>query len=704
MTQSASKDALKKLEEQLTCAICLDSYKEPKLLQCFHVFCEKCLVRLVVQDRQGQLSVRCPTCRRSILLPAASVSGLQSAFHIHHLFEIQEAFEKNKESQATTTDHAAQAVSADDSEKPLPPKKSTFRCPFHKERELELYCETCEELICFHCTVRLHNGHQYDLVSEVFEKHKSEITASLEPVEKQLGTVSEALEQLETCCEQITDQRATIEGNIHETFQRLHEALDVRRTELIGQLNLMTQQKMKTLAAQRDETEIIQIQLKSCVEFVRESLRTGSQGEVMNMKKPVVTQIKKLTANLKPDTLKTTELADMKFTAASLPIQQFGKVYHQVSQEKCYISTKGTKGIQDAVVEEETTEILHVVDEHGEPCVVPVESVDCELVSKITAKKTKCHTKQVENGRYEFNYKPTTRGRHHLHIKVEGEHIKGSPFSVIAISSTVKTIGGLEGPWGITFNQRGEVIVAESDGHHVSILSPRGEKLGKFGSRGSGRAELKRPCGVAVDDDDNILVVDGDNHRIQKFTSDGQFVKTAGSKGTGRLQFSFPVGVAIHPHNKKVYVADCSNHRIQILNPDLTFSSTFGNPGSANGQFNSPWDVAFDNTGLVYVADCLNHHIQVFTTEGTYLRKFGNHGRGNGQLNLPSSVAIDTDNAVYVTERENQRVSVFSSCGTFLTSFGVKGRRLNILFGIAVDKSGKIYIGETLNNCLHIFY
>ena len=461
--QSVAKQALKKLKDQLTCAICLDSYKEPKLLQCFHVFCEKCLVRLVVQDQQGQLSVRCPTCRRSTLLPAASVSGLQSAFHIHHLFEIQEAFEKVKEPQniqcqkCTKASHVAtnfcrgcgkficarcSEVHADwedfsshevvgltnlkhDVTRLVPTKKVSY-CTKHRDKELELYCETCEELICLYCTVQLHRGHQYDLVNDTFEKHKSEITASLEPIHKQLGTVNEALEMLDTSREQIPDQRAAIEADIHKTFQRLNEALDVRRTELIGQLNLMTEQKMKTLAAQRDEVEMIQIQLKSCVEFVRESLRIGSQGEVMNMKKPVVTQIKKLTADLKPDTLKTTIT---KFTAASLPIQQFGKVYlQQLSPEKCYVSTKG---MQTAVVEEETTAILHVVDVHGEPCVVPVESVDCELVSKITAKKTKCHTKQSENGRYEINYAPTTRGRHHLHIKVVGEHIKGSPFPVM---------------------------------------------------------------------------------------------------------------------------------------------------------------------------------------------------------------------------------------------------------------------------------
>ena len=101
MSQAATLNhALKKLKDQLTCAICLDAFKDPKLLQCFHVYCKDCLQRLVVQDRQGQLSLRCPTCRQSTLLPpATSVSGLQPAFHIRHLFEIQEALEMMKQTE-----------------------------------------------------------------------------------------------------------------------------------------------------------------------------------------------------------------------------------------------------------------------------------------------------------------------------------------------------------------------------------------------------------------------------------------------------------------------------------------------------------------------------------------------------------------------------------------------------------------------------
>ena len=93
---SVAEQVLKKVADQLTCAICLEDYKEPKLLQCFHVYCRKCLEWLVLRDAQGPLSLRCPSCRRSTLLPPSSVSGLQPAFHVHHWFEFRDTLVKVK--------------------------------------------------------------------------------------------------------------------------------------------------------------------------------------------------------------------------------------------------------------------------------------------------------------------------------------------------------------------------------------------------------------------------------------------------------------------------------------------------------------------------------------------------------------------------------------------------------------------------------
>ncbi len=59
---------------------------------------------------------------------------------------------------------------------------------------------------------------------------------SLEPMEKKLKTIHIALAELDTRSGEISDQRVTIEAIIHDTIRRLHEILDIRKTELIGQL------------------------------------------------------------------------------------------------------------------------------------------------------------------------------------------------------------------------------------------------------------------------------------------------------------------------------------------------------------------------------------------------------------------------------------------------------------------------------------
>ncbi len=68
--------ALEKLEDQLNCSICLDTYTNPKQLQCHHIYCQQCLIRLVIQDQQRQLSLTCPSCCQVTLLPASGVAGI----------------------------------------------------------------------------------------------------------------------------------------------------------------------------------------------------------------------------------------------------------------------------------------------------------------------------------------------------------------------------------------------------------------------------------------------------------------------------------------------------------------------------------------------------------------------------------------------------------------------------------------------------
>ena len=670
-SHAVAKQALKKLEDQLTCTICLSAFKDPKLLQCFHVYCKDCLQQLVVKDQQGQLSLRCPTCRQFTLLPpmATDTSSLQSAFHINHLLEIQDALERlkepkqvkcekcNKDRLATSycrdcgkficaacvtvhgdwDEYAKHEIVAleqlENKVKQLDTlKKVTLYCSLHQGKELELYCETCEELICHNCTVKKHREHQYDLVSDTFEKHKAEITESLEPVGEQLGAVRKAVEQLEVRSHNLNIQQAAVKANIQQQVQQLIDILQTRKTELISQVDQHFQMKIKNLAAQKDELEAVETQLATCQSFVKDSLKTGSEGEVLKLKKGVMKQMKEITDNFTPDMLPPCEPANIKFVSSPFllasQLQQFGKLFlQQVCPENCYATGKG---VEVAEPGESATAVLHIADHKGSAYNTPVESVTGELVSETTGDKVECSVKKTEASQYEIRYQPPNQRRHQLHIKVEGEHIKGSPFPITVklpvqkLGAPFKTVSGFNEPLGVTVNQKGEVIVTEGRVHCVSICTPTGEKIQTFGSHGSENGQFDRPRSVAMDGDGNILVGDKNNHRIQKFTSAGNFITTVGKQGNKPLEFNSPYGIAVHPLNNKVYVTDNHNHRVQILNPDLTFSSSFGSRGYGTGQFVSPWGVAIDCTGNVHVVDYGNNRIQVFTAEGEYLRKFGN--------------------------------------------------------------------------------
>ena len=263
---------------------------------------------------------------------------------------------------------------------------------------------------------------------------------------------------------------------------------------------------------------------------------------------------------------------------------------------------------------------LRTLDQYKMPHKIHTNKIICELVSNIDNTRIYGKVRQVKDNQTEVSYRPTLVGRHQLHIKIDGKHIKGSPFAATVripiekLGTPIKIIAGLKWPWGVVINKKGEILIAEN---HVSIFSQFGEKLRSFWSYGSGQGQFNCPRGVAVDDDGNILVADAWNHCIQKFTEDGMFLAAIGVEGNKALQFNYPAGITIHPISKKVYVVDSNNHCIQILNPDLTSHSMFCSKGSGSGQFNHPRGIAFDNEQNVYVSkNCSDTHVQVFSSSG----------------------------------------------------------------------------------------
>ena len=307
--------------------------------------------------------------------------------------------------------------------------------------------------------------------------------------------------------------------------------------------------------------------------------------------------------------------------------------------------------------------------------------------------------------RYEVSYTPVSRGQHKLRVQVNDREIRGSPFTITVypdptqLGHPVRTVTGLDSPYGIAFNSCGEAVISEDLGHRVSIFDKRGQKIRTFGSRGDSPHQMKYPSGIAIDGTDNIYV--SSYHKLQKFTSSGELIKCVGQEGRKEGEFNDPRGVTLY--NNQVYVCDRNNDRIQVFDLDLNFVRSIGSHGTGRGEFDTPHDVKFDTAGNMYVAEWGNERVQVMDISGHFIRLFGQEGEG--KLDKPSALHI-ADKFVYVSDLSSHCIVVYETSGQFVTKFGRRGHKEGELISpycITSCTDGFIHVCDYSNNRVQIF-
>ena len=673
--------SLVELEEQLKCPVCLELYTDPKILPCHHSFCQECLEKMP-KEREARGDTYyffCPTCRQYIMVPIEGVGAFPVAFTLNNFKKITQnlKIKASDPQQVTCIDH---------------------------DKPLEVFCETCETIICFHCVVRTHKDHKYDLVSDCYPKHYQMLHNSLKPVKGKKEALKKVLSDL---AEREGEIRGRGEGVLEEIHGMVEEMIGILRQserKLTEQVKRVTDGKLKVLSGQTKSVQMGLSLLEGVEDYVEQSLKTGTHQQVLRSKKQMMEHISEVTMQINVEELRPIEKDDLRLIKESAEtlksLHHIGTVsYTALQQCKVKIVVKEQKSSFSLLMEAVDSSLVSVPASSLRFNLVPVGKGDEPIHTTVT-------TTSTHPGVYRIHCNPSTRGTHTVKVQVYDVQLEDTsvfiPFNPYLDNITpVGTINGLNDPWRVAISDDGHVIVTENNGHCVTILDNEGKKVKSFGGEGgSGDVMLINPCGVAITPDNFILVSDG-KHRIQKISMDGDQVASVGEKGSGRRQFNTLDGIAISPMTGQVYIADSGNHRIQVLNPDLTFSHSFGKKGSANGQFMNPCDIAIDSQGLVYIADTGNHRIQKFTSNGKFMARFNSYGSGPGQLDRPSGITIDTAGTglVYVSEGGNDRVSVFTSDGKFVNSFGQFCHPI----GITLGKEGLLYICDYGNNEIKLF-
>ena len=408
------------------------------------------------------------------------------------------------------------------------------------------------------------------------------------------------------------------------------------------------------------------------------------------------------------------------FLHPSLPPSLSHHLSQQLASYTCHVSGPD---LQSATANHPTHVIVKLTDSSNRPCSVPQKvTAQLELISKATPtsggrwpwSKKEHNTKPpavhaavatTSPSRYEVSYTAISRGQHKLHVQLNDLEINGSPFSLTVypdpsqLAHPVRVVTGLNGPYGIALNSRGEMIVSECGGHQIAIFDFRGQRIRTFGSCGDSPEQMKYPSGIAIDDMDNIYVSSED--KLQKFTSSGELVKCVGQEDSKEGEFNDLRGVALY--NNQVYVCDRDNHRIQVLDLDLNFIQSIGSHGKGRGEFDSPCDVKFDTDGLLYAAVIGNAGVQVLDRSGHFIRVFGD--KGEDILRGPSALHI-VDKYVYVSDHLGQCIIVYETSGQFVTSFGRYGQKEGEFIGPYCTTScadGFIYVCDFHNKRVEIF-
>jgi len=528
-------------------------------------------------------------------------------------------------------------------------------------------------------------------------KHREELKKITAPVEGMIRNVSIAYDSIDKVRKKIRQQGEELNKKIDQHYDRVVHKLMEQKEELKQQVHDTVSQKVKAVRTQLEEVECAQAEVLSMKEL-NDAVEKSSDQEVLSVKEQVIDHMQQINEKYMRLNLHQVKWESVEFVPTKQPFPQFGFLRSTATPN---LNNCKVVDLPKYAIKGKMTEFTVITRDDNGGCCFGHVSVLLDKINDTT------QVKDNNDGSYMVSFVSQKIGGIKLSVFVNGQQIKGSPYSVTVKDytsvkkprMTVNNDGNMGQPWGIAFGQNGIWAVADCSNHCVRVFDGKNHLVKKFGMHGSSRGLFYYPQGVTFDSDNRLYVADCYNHRIQKFTTDGKFLFHFGSVGSENGKLKYPNGLIVH--DGKVYVSDRDNHRISVFKTDGKFHHTIG-----SGQLGTPFDVTVNGNNQLHVADYHNNCIHTFTLDGNYLRTFGIYGNGRGQLIGPYAVTVDLYGFIFVADTNNHRISIFDKDGNYVHHFGSQKSatgQFSFPYGIAMNADGDIYVSDHINNRIQIF-
>ena len=738
------KTFLDNIYEHVCCPVCMNRFTNPKLLPCLHTFCLHCLQR--IQATSGiRDAILCPECRRNVAIPGnGDLNTLPTNFRLNSLLDALPVTEcktrgvkcgncdKTRQQSAycftccsfwcydclpfhngirTNKEHHVLALKDfrdEDFENIL--KQPPF-CAKHEEK-LKFFCQLCKTAICYSCAVTDHEGHAKIDLEDAAKERKLRIVRAVEFKKRKAQNKVTRIAKLGETCIQVQEKAARIKSDIQQFTNNLIAAIEAKKNDIFDEVEMKAKQCLEHLGEKRREIEVEIKKDQTAIEKSDMILKRSTSAQIMQPNDFLDELFRE--EGEQEDTVDHNgeHVIDFYFQRNE---KLFNDVYARqlgfLKRKTCpKESTVEGKGISEGTVGLKAEIVVKTRNIQGKQFYDENNHVTMEIRNH---ERYDCSTKPQnhdnKDGSYKISYFAKERGPCQASVKVNGEHVRGSPFKtelkprlfkpVLSFGKPGSADGMLSGPWGIAVNEKDEIAVTDFDNHRIQIFKSDGTHLRSFGRQGNQQGQFNMPSGIAfynnhiivsdtfnhriqifddqghyldqfgekgkldhqlhssrglsIDSDGNIIVADSGNRSIKIFTLDGRFLRRIGDEG------SFISPFHCIQHDNYFIVSEFGDHGIKVFDKQGKFVSKFGKRGDGDGEFYRPFCLSVDRAGHLLVCDSWNHRVQVFKLNGEFVTKFGASGKEEGKFNMPISTAILSDGRVIVTGRDNHRVQVF---------------------------------------------
>ena len=731
---------LNNLHEEVSCSVCMCKYTDPKQLPCLHSFCLHCLNG--IQRTSGRRDkIACPECRHEFNVPDnGNLNALPTNFRINSLLDVLaikecnttgvkcgNCDERTKQSHycfqccdfwceeciglhnriKANKDHYALALEdfQDQDFQNILKRPECCPIPGHEKKEIEFFCNICKVAICNACALTNHDGHGKILLEQAANERKLRVKSAIESRRKRAQTKRSKITKLDKSLGEVQEQAARVKRNVQEFADSIIAAIEAKKLEIFDDVERRTKASLQEIGKQKKQIEEQAKGHESEIENTETLLKRSTSAQLMQPNE------------LMDKILKEENNQENRSDSDDCSFQKFDfvknhKLFELVSAEqigslktRAQLSSADGKGINEAFVGLEAQLEVTTRNAEGQQYHDDCDSVTLEVSNRQGDNcLAEVQVKDFKDGSYKIKYFAKETGTCNASLKVNGEHIRGSPFEVQVKPRQFRPVLSfgqqiLQNPFGVAVNQQDQIAVSDVGNHEIHLFKSDGTHIKSFGGKGAQHGEFDFPSGT-VYHGDNIIVAEQSNHRVQVLSRQGGYLRHFGGEGSLDHQLNFPAGLYINSDGN-IIVADRNNKLIKIFSADGQFLNKLGTEGSFTKPFHC---IQHDN--YLIVSDAGDNSVKLFDRKGNFLYKFGKKGNGDGELNTPVCLFMDKAGHLMVCDMSNNRIQVFDLSGKFVAKFGTKGSGLGEFSGpvsAAVLSDGKIVVSDNGNSRIQIF-